>query len=62
MYYWSGLFLDLLDMLEPQGVKMPSQLLHSPHLKWLRERRREREERGGRGKRKRRVKKNFYNQ
>ena len=68
--YWSGLFLDLFEMLEPRGVCLPSQLLNSGHLAKQRERQlekeggRERERGGGRGTRRRKKshQRDFYHQ
>ena len=31
--------MELVDLLEPMGVQLPSQLLHSPHLALQREKR-----------------------
>lgn len=35
----SGVFVDLVDILEPLGVQLPSQLLTSPYLALQREQR-----------------------
>ena len=56
-----GLFLELIDMLAPRGVVLPSQLTSSPHVALLRQRRQERErERGRKTRRNQQI--NYYDQ
>ena len=56
-----GVFADLVDVLEPLGVHLPSQLLTSPYLALQREQRKRKEE-GSQGKgRKRKTAKDLYN-
>ena len=57
-----GLFLDLIEMLSPRGVVLPSQLLSSPHVSLQRQRREERERRRGKGRKRRNRQRNFYDQ
>ena len=56
--------MDLIEMLSPRGVVLPSQILSSPHVSLQRQRRQEKEKERGRGKgRKRRnQQRNFYHQ
>ena len=56
----AGVFADLVDVLEPLGVQLPSQLLTSPYLTLQREqRKRKQEARGSSSKRK--AAKDLYN-
>ena len=56
-----GVFADLVDVLEPLGVQLPSQLLTSPYLALQREQRKRKEQEAqGKGK-KRKTAKDLYN-
>ena len=57
-----GLFLDLIEMLSPRGVVLPSQLLSSPHVSLQRQRREQRERGRGKGRKRRNQQRNFYDQ
>ena len=48
-----GVFAELVDVLGPLGVQLPSQLLHSPYLTLQREQRKRRQASQGRGGKKR---------
>ena len=59
--YFAGVFAGLVDVLQPLGVQLPSQLLHSPHLALQREGQKRRRQESGRGHgTKKRDTRNFY--
>jgi len=53
-------FVHLVDLLEPMGVQLPSQLLHSPHLALQRERTKRKQAQDGSGSKVAKKERSFY--